>query len=79
MGTRPSKAIFRAAPFFEPGVAVAMGLVYVVGVRGHAEGWIRVFGWLEGHLLPKVVEFVSNLPKNANSKTDKAALRQQHR
>lgn len=31
--------IFRAAPFFEPGIAVAMGLVYVVGVRGHAEGW----------------------------------------
>ena len=31
--------IFRAAPFLEPGIAVAMGLVYVVGVRGHAEGW----------------------------------------
>ena len=31
--------IFRAAPFFEPGIAVALGLVYVVGVRGRAEGW----------------------------------------
>lgn len=32
-------SVLRLAPFFEPGIAVAIGLMYVVGVRGRAEGW----------------------------------------
>lgn len=31
--------LFRAAPFFEPGLAVALGLIHVTDVRGRAEGW----------------------------------------
>jgi len=30
--------LFRLAPFFEPGIAVAIGLIYEVGVRARAEG-----------------------------------------
>lgn len=31
--------LFRAAPFFESGLAVALGLIHVTDVRGRAEGW----------------------------------------
>jgi hypothetical protein len=31
--------IFKAAPLFEHGIAVALGLVNVVGVRARSEGW----------------------------------------
>ncbi|MSP62735.1 MAG: hypothetical protein EXR72_20875 [Myxococcales bacterium] len=32
-------SLFRREPLFEHGVAVALGLVHLVGVRGRAEGW----------------------------------------